>query len=106
MRKIAWLAMALLFLPGIFPGVASAQEGWSAGIGADMTSISAAPDGSRIAVGSRDAKALVYEADGSLAFEAPAGNVVNAVELLEDGSLLLASDDRRLHAYDRDGTQL
>ncbi|RED76772.1 MULTISPECIES: PQQ-binding-like beta-propeller repeat protein [Cohnella] len=106
MRKIAWLAMALLFLPGIFPGVASAQEGWSAGIGADMTSISAAPDGSRIAVGSRDAKALVYEADGSLAFEAPAGNVVNAVELLEDGSLLLASDDRRLYAYDRDGKQL
>ncbi len=71
-----------------------------------MTSISAAPDGSRIAVGSRDAKALVYEADGSLAFEAPAGNVVNAVELLEDGSLLLASDDRRLYAYDRDGKQL
>ncbi len=106
MRKIAWLAMALLFLPGIFPGVASAQEGWSAGIGADMTSISAAPDGSRIAVGSRDAKALVYEADGSLAFEAAAGNVVNAVELLEDGSLLLASDDRRLYAYDRDGKQL
>ncbi|WP_372629904.1 DUF5711 family protein [Cohnella sp.] len=106
MRKIAWLAMALLFLPGIFPGVASAQEGWSIESGADMTSISAAPDGSRIAVGSRDAKALVYEADGGLAFEAPAGNVVNAVELLSDGSLLLASDDRRLYAYDRDGNPL
>ncbi|OXS56284.1 ABC transporter permease [Cohnella sp. CIP 111063] len=106
MRKIAWLAMALLFLPGIFPGVASAQEGWSIESGADMTSISAAPDGSRIAIGSRDAKALVYEADGGLAFEAPAGNVVNAVELLTDGSLLLASDDRRLYAYDRDGNPL
>jgi len=106
MRKIAWLAMALLFLPGIFPGVASAQEGWSIESGADMTSISAAPDGSRIAIGSRDAKALVYEAGGGLAFEAPAGNVVNAVELLTDGSLLLASDDRRLYAYDRDGNPL
>jgi len=106
MRKIAWLAMALLFLPGIFPVAASAQEGWSIESGADMTSISAAPDGSRIAVGSRDAKALVYEADGGLAFEAPAGNVVNAVELLTDGSLLLASDDRRLYAYDRDGNPL
>ncbi len=106
MRKIAWLAMALFFLPGIFPGAASAQEGWSVETGADMTSISAAPDGSRIAVGSRDAKALVYNADGGLAFEAQAGNVVNAVELLEDGALLSASDDRRLYAYDRDGKLL
>jgi len=106
MRKIAWLAMLGLFLPGLFPSAASAQEGWAIQGSVDMTSISAAPDGGRLAVGSRDAKALVYETSGSLAYEAKAGNVVNAVELLEDGTLLAASDDRRLYAYDRDGKLL
>ncbi|XID90167.1 PQQ-binding-like beta-propeller repeat protein [Paenibacillaceae bacterium WGS1546] len=103
MRKIAWLAMALLFLPGLFPSTASAQDGWSIEGGGDMTSIAVSPDGSRLAIGSRNAKALVYDAAGDLAFEAAANNVVNEVELLEDGTLLFASDDRRLYAYDGNG---
>ncbi|MFB9275391.1 PQQ-binding-like beta-propeller repeat protein [Cohnella cellulosilytica] len=106
MRKIAWLAIALLFVPGLFPSAASAQEPWVVDDGGEVTSISAGSDGSRLAVGSRSAKALVYDLSGKLIFETKANNVVNAVELLDNGDLLAASDDRKLYAYDAQGEPL
>jgi len=89
MRKIAWLAMAAtLLLPGFFPGAASAQEKWSLEGGGEITSLSVGPEGSRLAVGSRAAKAIVYDLSGDAIFEAAANNVVNAVDLLADGHLV------------------
>jgi len=105
MRKFAGLAMALGLLLGLFPGAASAEDRWTVE-GGEVTSISIGQDGSRLAAGSRAAKAVVYDIEGDLVFEAAANNVVNAVELLADGTLIAASDDRRLYAFDGNGQPL
>ncbi|MBB6672489.1 outer membrane protein assembly factor BamB family protein [Cohnella nanjingensis] len=106
MRRTAWILFAFALLLGMSPQIASAQAQWSLEGAGDITSISVAEDGSRVAIGSHGAKTYVYGSDGRPIFQAAANNVVNAVDLLADGTLLAASDDRHLYAYDASGSKL
>ncbi|CAM3680506.1 PQQ-binding-like beta-propeller repeat protein [Cohnella lubricantis] len=106
MRRTPQILLALALLIGLVPQYAAAQGEWSIEGADDITSISAMGDGSRIAIGSHGSKAVVYDKEGTPLYEKEANNVINAVDLLDDGTLLVASDDRHLYAYDSEGTPL
>ncbi|MBP2110603.1 ABC transporter permease subunit [Paenibacillus silagei] len=103
MRRTSWILLAVLLLLGLAPLNVSAQAPWSSEGAEEITSIAVSADGSRVAMGSHGSKAAVFDQEGRVLFEVEAGNVVNAVDLLEDGTLLAASDDRHLYAYGPDG---
>ncbi|WP_020618980.1 PQQ-binding-like beta-propeller repeat protein [Paenibacillus daejeonensis] len=106
MRRTAWILLAILLLLGIAPSNASAQVQWSSEGAEDITSIAVSADGSRVAMGSHGSKAVVFDQEGQRLMETTAGNVITAVDLLEDGTLLVASDDRHLYAYGSEGQLL
>lgn len=107
MRKNLWILLTLALLLGYSPSNAAAAQGeWAVEGAGAITSISAISDGSRIAIGSHGSKAVVFDQDGRSHFEKEVNNVINQVEFLSDGTLLVASDDRHLYAYDGEGTLL
>ncbi|MFX3636759.1 MAG: DUF5711 family protein [Candidatus Pristimantibacillus sp.] len=106
MRKSAWMFLALLLLLGVIPQAALAKDNWSIEGAGNITSISVAEDGKRLAIGTHSNQALMYDADGNQLFEVKTGNVVTGVELLTNGNLFISSDDRHLYSYDQDGVQL
>lgn len=106
MRRTLYTLFALLLLAGLVPRAASADGNWSIDGAGNITSLSIEEDGSRLAIGSYGAAAYVYGADGKELFRAKANNVVNGVELLADGRLLAASDDRHVYAFDDKGGKL
>ena len=103
MRRTPWILLTLMLLLGIVPGAASAAEEWAIEGAGDITSINASEDGTRLAVGTHGSKAVVFDKDGQALYEKPAKNVITDVALLDDGTLLAASDDRHLYAYDSAG---
>ncbi|WP_145022715.1 DUF5711 family protein [Paenibacillus sp. Y412MC10] len=106
MRKAPWIFLALILLLGLVPGAALAKDHWSIEGAGNITSLSVSADGSRVAVGGHNAKAFLYDSEGSPIYEVEAGNVVTGVALLSNGTLLVSSDDRHLYAYDETGCQL
>lgn len=106
MRKAPWIFLALILLLGLVPGAALAKDHWSIEGAGNITSLSVSADGSRVAVGGHNAKAFLYDSEGSPIYEVEAGNVVTGVALLSNGTLLVSSDDRHLYAYDETGGQL
>ncbi|GBF76549.1 hypothetical protein PA598K_05027 [Paenibacillus sp. 598K] len=92
-----------MLLAGLAPSNVSAQAQWTGESAGDITSIAVSTDGSRVAMGSHGSIAVVFDREGGSLYEMSAGNVINAVDLLEDGSLLVASDDRHLYAYGSEG---
>ncbi|MFD0716098.1 PQQ-binding-like beta-propeller repeat protein [Paenibacillus sp. GCM10027626] len=106
MRRTSWVLLAIMLLLGLAPPNVSAEVQWSSEGAEDITSIVVSTDGSRVAMGSHGSKAVVFDQEGRPLFEMRAGNVINAVDLLEDGSLLVASDDRHLYAYGSEGQLL
>ncbi|MCQ6561069.1 ABC transporter permease subunit [Paenibacillus mendelii] len=106
MRKLTQVAIAILLLLSLFPAVVQAEEGWSVEQAGNITSISVAEDGSRIAVGGYGAKAFVFDSAGKQQFAVDAKNVVTGVNLLNNGNLIVSSDDRHLYAYDSAGKLL
>ncbi|MBB6637304.1 PQQ-binding-like beta-propeller repeat protein [Cohnella thailandensis] len=103
MRRTPWILLTLMLLLGVVPGAASAAEEWAIEGAGDITSINASEDGARLAVGTHGSKAVVFDKDGQALYEKPAKNVITDVALLDDGTLLAASDDRHLYAYDSAG---
>ncbi|GBF75049.1 putative ABC transporter permease, partial [Paenibacillus sp. 598K] len=98
MRRSAVLSAALsilLCLILVVPAAASDLR-WSVG-DTYITSLAVRGDGEAVAVGTYDATASVYDATGERQLEFIAGNVVTGVTFLEDGSLLVSSDDRQLY---------
>ncbi|MFC5406258.1 ABC transporter permease subunit [Cohnella soli] len=79
---------------------------WTLDDKADITSLSVSEDGSLVAAGTQNAQSVVFDAEGRQKFAAPAGNVVTAVSLLQDGRLLAASDDYHVYMYDAQGTRI
>ncbi|OMF30790.1 ABC transporter permease [Paenibacillus sp. FSL H8-0548] len=106
MRRNIWMFLALILLLGAIPQAASAKDSWSIEGAGNITSISVAQDGTNLAIGTYGSKAYVYDMEGNQQFSAEAGNVVTAVQLLADGTLLFSSDDRHLYAYDKEGVLL
>jgi len=106
MRRTAWVLLAIMLLAGLAPPNVSAQAQWSSEAAGDITSIAVSTDGSRVAMGSHGSIAVVFDREGGSLYEMSAGNVINTVDLLEDGSLLVASDDRHLYAYGSEGQLL
>ncbi|WP_169088007.1 DUF5711 family protein [Paenibacillus sp. PL91] len=106
MRKSAWTFLALLLLLGVIPQAALAEGNWSIEGAGNITSISVAEDGERLAIGTHSNQAFMYGADGTQLFNVQTGNVVTGVELLTNGTLFVSSDDRHLYSYEQDGTKL
>jgi len=106
MRKAVIVLLACWLLLGMNAQTISAEENWSIEGAGNITSISIAEDGERVAIGSYGAKAYVYDSAGNQLFRVDANNVVTGVELLADGKLLVSSDDRHLYAYDAQGGML
>jgi len=71
-----------------------------------INALSVAEDGSKLAVGTQDATAVVLAADGTQLFEFAANNVVTGVALLRDGRLAVSSDDQHLYMIGPDGRTL
>ncbi|GGD64513.1 ABC transporter permease subunit [Paenibacillus nasutitermitis] len=103
MRKLilAFLVGCCLFQA--WPVFASESQQWKVGDGGTITSIVVSADGARIGVGSASAQASVFDAKGDPIFQVTARNIVTGVDLLEDGTFLVSSDDRHLYAYGSDG---
>ncbi|MED5020815.1 PQQ-binding-like beta-propeller repeat protein [Paenibacillus chibensis] len=106
MRKTIRILIMLTMIIGLLPGAALAKDKWSIEGAGDITSISISEDGSQLAIGSHGAKASVFSRDGDPVFEFAANNVVTGVQLLNDGQLLVSSDDRHLYAFDAKGGKL
>lgn len=103
MRRTPWILMTLLLLLALVPNAVSANTDWAIEGAGDITSINASDDGGRLAVGTHGSKAVVYDQEGQRLYEKKAKNVVTDVALLDDGTVLVASDDRHLYAYDSAG---
>ncbi|RUS46680.1 PQQ-binding-like beta-propeller repeat protein [Cohnella sp. AR92] len=103
MRRTPWILITLLLLLGLVPNAASASKEWAIEGAGDITSINASEDGTRLAVGTHGSKAVVFDQEGQLLYEKQAKNVITDVVLLDDGTMLVASDDRHLYAYDSAG---
>ncbi|MFD0670881.1 PQQ-binding-like beta-propeller repeat protein [Cohnella sp. GCM10027633] len=106
MKITSRIFLVLALFLGLAPQYAMAQGQWSIEDAGDITSISAMKDGSRIAIGTHGSQAILFDSEGHALFNKEAKNVVNAVDLLDDGTLLVASDDRHLYAYDQTGALL
>lgn len=106
-RNICKLGLAAIGLfVFILPMPASAQDNWTLDHGKAVTSLSLSADGSKIAVGSYDAHAYVYDVEGGKIADIETGNVVTGVSVIGNEKLLISSDDRRLYAYDLSGKLL
>ncbi|WP_213650217.1 DUF5711 family protein [Paenibacillus sp. J23TS9] len=106
MRRTFRMFLMLTMILGLLPQAALAKDKWSIDGAGDITSISIAQDGSRLAIGSHGAKANVYSSDGEPIFGFDAKNVVTGVQLMKNGDLIVSSDDRHLYAFDAKGTKL
>lgn len=104
MRRTPLILLALALLIGLVPNTVSAKAEWAIEGAGGITSIKASEDGNRLAVGTHGGKAFVYDIEGQRLYEKQAKNVVTDVGLLNDGTLLVASDDRHLYAYDSEGS--
>ncbi|THF77971.1 ABC transporter permease subunit [Cohnella fermenti] len=103
MRRTPRILLTLALLLGLVPNAVSANAEWAIEGAGDITSINSSEDGSRLAVGAHGSKAIVYDREGQPLYEKQTKNVVTDVKLLNDGTLLVASDDRHLYAYDSAG---
>ncbi|MDI4647469.1 ABC transporter permease subunit [Cohnella hashimotonis] len=103
MKKLAIIIVALLFL---YAQPAFAEALWKMDKELTINSISVSEDGERMAVGTQDAVAVVLDRNGKPLFEAQANNVVTDVALLNDGRLLVASDDRNVYMVDGQGNNV
>lgn len=103
MRKLAVFIVALLFL---FAHPAFAEDLWKLDKELTLNSLSVSDDGELVAVGTQDASAVVLDKNGSPKFEMFAKNVVTDVALLNDGRLLVSSDDRNVYLVDGQGNNV
>jgi len=103
MRRIVWMLLALVLAAGLVPQAALAKDNWSIEGAGYITSLSVSEDGSRLAIGSYGAKAFIYDGEGNEVYQVEARNIVTGAALLEDGRLIISSDDRHVYAYDQDG---
>lgn len=106
--KIGWktgMAALLMFVLTI-PASAFAQGEWALEQQKSITALSLSQDGSKLAVGSYDANAYLYDRTGKQLARLPANNVVTDVSVIGSDRVLVASDDRHLYAYDLNGSPL
>lgn len=101
MGSLSALLIAWSFLLFCIPAAASETQ-WSVG-DTNITSITVSPDGEKVAVGTYDATANVFDSEGNPLFTYEALNVVTGVAFLDDGSLLISSDDRHIYRVDGQG---
>ncbi|MCD9021752.1 DUF5711 family protein [Cohnella silvisoli] len=102
--KLGLASLGLFVL--LAPMNVSAQENWTLDQGKAVTSLSLSADGSKLAVGSYDAHAYVFDQEGKKIADIEAKNVVTGVSVIGNEKLLVSSDDRRLYAYDLNGNPL
>ncbi|MDI4647021.1 ABC transporter permease subunit [Cohnella hashimotonis] len=95
--------LGVIVLFAVSSPVFAARTQWTAGQ-AQITSLSVRADGQAVAVGTYDAKVSVFDGDGQPLFDFKTKNVVTATAYLNDGSLLVASDDRHLYRIDSEGS--
>ncbi|WP_077620284.1 DUF5711 family protein [Litchfieldia sinesaloumensis] len=69
----------------------------------NITSIDVNHDSSKFAVGTYGATVYVYNASGEIINEFQADNVITGISFLQDDSLLISSDDRKLYYLDSQG---
>lgn len=100
MRKLAVVLIPLLFL---FVHPVLAQGLWKMEKELTINSLSISGDGERVAVGTQDASAVVLDHTGAIKFELLAQNVVTDVAFLNDGRLLVSSDDKHVYLVDEQG---
>ena len=74
--------------------------------GLTIKALSISEDGELVAVGTQNASAILLQRDGTQRFEFMANNVVTGVALLNDGRMLVSSDDRHLYMLSADGKEL
>jgi ABC-type sugar transport system permease subunit len=106
MKKMIYIFAIILIWLCVTPSLVQAKDSWSLESADSISSVSISTDGSHIAIGSLGAKAFLYDFEGNEIFHVKAKNSVTAVKLLESGTMLVASDDRHLYAYDGNGKLL
>jgi ABC-type sugar transport system permease subunit len=106
MKKLIYAFVIMLIGLCVTSSLVQAKESWSLENADSISSVSISADGSHIAIGSLGAEAFLFDSEGNEIFRVKAMNSVTAVKLLESGTLLVASDDRRLYAYDGNGKLL
>ncbi|MFC5403315.1 DUF5711 family protein [Cohnella soli] len=85
---------------------AAADSTWTVDKQTSVTSIAVSPDGMQVAVGGNNGAAALFDQSGEPLFHFKARNKVTGVDMLSNGTLLVASDDRHLYAYSHDGKLL
>ncbi|MFC5403555.1 ABC transporter permease subunit [Cohnella soli] len=102
--KLGLVALGLFVL--LAPTSVFAKTNWTLDPGKGVTSLSLSADGSKLAVGSYDTHAYVFDQEGKKLTDIAANNVVTGVTVIGNEKLLVSSDDRRLYAYDLNGNLL
>ncbi|ETT60057.1 binding-protein-dependent transport systems inner membrane component [Paenibacillus sp. FSL H8-457] len=98
------LASLLLFLYA--QPIHASEPIWTMEQGLTIKALSISENGELVAVGTQNASAILLQRDGTQRFEFMANNVVTGVALLNDGRMLVTSDDRHLYMLSADGKEL
>ncbi|MFV2041523.1 MAG: WD40 repeat domain-containing protein, partial [Candidatus Hydrothermarchaeales archaeon] len=105
-----WTFPAFVFIVLVFftaSGFAASQGyffQWQNETGGWVRAASITADGGRVAAGSGDTYAYLFDSDGEEIWRAKTSSYINSVSLSSDGSYLAAaSDDTRVYLFDRNG---
>lgn len=106
MRAIKSILLVLLLLCLWIPPIYASVPIWTMEQGLTIKAMSISEDGEQVAVGTQNATAILLQQDGTQQFEFAAKNVVTGVALLNDGQMLVSSDDRHLYKLDAKGEEI